>query len=464
MNLQKLLSEVLDEITPKPEERAELMSLSQTFIERARRAAEELTKDFDVLLLGSLAKDTALSRDVDIDVFVLLPKDLSKEELHRLGLEIGRRTFYDQTPIERYADHPYLEVDIDGVKVSVVPAYRVEPTEWRSPVDRTYYHVEYVKGHLGEEQKGEVRLLKKFMKGVGTYGSEVRVKGFSGYLCELLTLYYGTFLNLLKAVEGWRPPIVLDLEDQYEGDIETITKVFRKNPLVVIDPVDKSRNVAAALSNRSLARFTSAARWFLREPSRDFFFPPPLKFNVESELRRRGDLLMITFQHGKMVEDTLYPQLERLAKKIGVKLGENGFKLLKTGIYSDFESSSCLLIELEAKTLPRRFFHLGPPPFNLENEEAFIRKNLRRGFSVWISDEGRWVALRERDVVEADELIRRIIDEGVVIPRGIRGPVTDTAKILDVEQIAEELRLNPEVRRYLEDFLGRSEFWIEDHP
>ncbi|NIM46019.1 MAG: CCA tRNA nucleotidyltransferase [Nitrososphaeria archaeon] len=457
MSLNQLLQEIMEEITPKPEERVKLERLYQAYMDRARRAAEELTSDFKIFLGGSLAKDTALSEDTDIDLFVLLSPDLSKKEFRRLGLEIGERTFLGHKPIERYADHPYLEATVDGVKISVVPTYRVEPMIWKSPVDRTFYHVQYIKERLREEQKREVRLLKKFMKGVGTYGAEVRVKGFSGYLCELLILHHRTFLNLLQAVQCWSPPVIIDIEDQYRGDVETIQEIFKGQPLVVIDPVDKGRNVAASPSAKSLASFISASWWFLRRPSRIFFYPPPTQVDVDEELSKAGDLILLTFRHGWMVEDTLYPQLERMTKKIGVKLKENGFRLLRAGIYSDFMSASYIIFELESKTLPKRFLHMGPPPFKAE--EAFVKKNLNRGFSVWISEEGRWVSSRDREIVDARKLVEEIV-KGVMIPKGIRNQVRETVRILADEQIKKDLGVNPRLREYLEDFFLTKEFWV----
>jgi tRNA nucleotidyltransferase (CCA-adding enzyme) len=46
---------------------------------------------------------------------------------------------------------------------------------------------------------GEVRLLKKFMKGTGVYGAEIKIGGFSGYLCELLILKYRSFAQTIEA-------------------------------------------------------------------------------------------------------------------------------------------------------------------------------------------------------------------------------------------------------------------------
>ena len=63
----------------------------------------------------------------------------------------------------------------------------------KSAVDRTILHTHYIKKNLKENQINDVLILKKFMEGIETYGSEFKVGGFAGYLCELLILEYGTF-------------------------------------------------------------------------------------------------------------------------------------------------------------------------------------------------------------------------------------------------------------------------------
>ena len=104
-----------------------------------------------------------------------------------------------------------------------------------SAVDRTPFHTRYVKEHLKEDQKNDVRLLKQFMKGIGTYGAEARTRGFSGYLLELLVLRYGTFKDVISAMAGWTNGTVLSLE-------RAGAKRFN-DPLVFFDPVDPSRNI-----------------------------------------------------------------------------------------------------------------------------------------------------------------------------------------------------------------------------
>ena len=152
----------------------------------------------------------------------------------------------------RYAEHPYIHGTWNGMEVDLVPCYKIDSTEHLiSAVDRTPFHTRYVREHLKEDQKNDVRLLKQFMKGIGTYGAEARTRGFSGYFLELLVLRYGTFKDVINAMAGWTNGTVLSLE-------RAGGKRFN-DPLVFFDPVDPARNVASALSVGSFARAIYAA-------------------------------------------------------------------------------------------------------------------------------------------------------------------------------------------------------------
>lgn len=100
------------------------------------------------------------------------------------------------------------------------------------------------------------------MKNQGIYGAEIRVEGFSGYLCELLITHYDSFINLVKEAAKWEIPTIIDVESYHPK--KDLTKVFTKAPMIVIDPVDKSRNVAAVVSSTSLSIFIFACRQFLK--------------------------------------------------------------------------------------------------------------------------------------------------------------------------------------------------------
>ena len=140
---------------------------------------------------GSVAKDTWLSENPDIDIFMRLPTSIPRKSLGDVGLKIAKKAAEGYEQVERFAEHPYLEIFVEGYRVDIVPCYDAKPGEWQSATDRTPYHTDYIKKTLKcKGSRDEVRLLKKFMQGIGVYGAEIKVGGFSGYLCELLILKY----------------------------------------------------------------------------------------------------------------------------------------------------------------------------------------------------------------------------------------------------------------------------------
>ena len=108
-------------------------------------------------------------------------------------------------------------------------------------------------------------LLKKFMESVGTYGSEFKVGGFSGYLCEMMIFSYGSFIDTLKdAANNWKHGYSFDLEDH------GTSKLFN-DPMVAVDPVDKNRNVAAALTLQKMSEFVVSSWKLLKQSNRRIF-------------------------------------------------------------------------------------------------------------------------------------------------------------------------------------------------
>ncbi|MFA5222664.1 MAG: CCA tRNA nucleotidyltransferase, partial [Methanoregula sp.] len=230
------------------------------------------------MVVGSIARNTWVRGDRDLDVFLLFPPDLSRDALETEGLALARKIAgrFTKSVREKYAEHPYINACIDSIDVDLVPCYKVESAERiQSAVDRTPFHTRYITDKING-LVDDVLLLKRFTKAGGIYGSDQMTEGFSGYLCELLVLHYGGFSSLIAAAADWRPHIVIDIE-HHAG------KVFDE-PLVVIDPVDPKRNVAAAVSLDRMVEFVELARGYLNAPSPVFFALPTPQFISREEL------------------------------------------------------------------------------------------------------------------------------------------------------------------------------------
>ncbi len=359
--------EILTHIRPTPEEVEHLRTISDRIIaylmEYHRRPS---------MVVGSVARGTFVRGDRDLDIFMLFPPDLSREDLAIEGIALGRSVVdhFGGTAVEKYAEHPYLKARIYDLDIDLVPCYHVASArEIKSAVDRTPFHTRYIIPRI-VRYIDDALLMKQFTKAGGVYGSDHMTEGFSGYLCELLVIYYGGFNPLIRAAARWRPGLVIDPENHR-------TRSFDE-PLVVVDPTDPNRNVAAALSLDQMCAFIELARAYLDDPTEAFFtIHRPASFTrkqVELTVAERGSALYtISFPTPPYVPDTIVPQLRKSAAAIADLLKRSGFAINRIDCHMG-ERQSVLLFELLNDRVSPVIRHIGPPVINGENAHRFIRK------------------------------------------------------------------------------------------
>jgi len=429
-------SEVLKAIKPSPAQDRKVAATVEELSKKVTAAARKAGVHIEPMLVGSVAKGTHL-RDPDIDLFMMFPESTPPEVLKAKGLEIGRAVICGR---EHYAQHPYVRGEFKGFQVDLVPCYRIRDTRHRmSAVDRTPFHTEFVKKNLKKSQADEVRLLKRFMKGVECYGAEAKVQGFSGYLCELLVMRFGTFRGVLEAASRWKAGESLELPG-YEG------KEFDE-PLTFVDPVDPSRNVASAVSMETLLRFVLASREYLKSPSIKFFFPTERRPWTADKIRevagpRLRNIVSVVFPKLDLVDDVLYPQLRKSLTSMTSLLAHADFEVEKTTIHVDSETH--LLIELANISLPRQRKHRGPP-VNSENVNEFLAKWNSLGASKPYVESGRWYVMVERDYDRADALLSAKLGE---IPLGKDVKAQGGFEIESGEQLLAERHLGALTRHF----------------
>ncbi|MDI9646675.1 MAG: CCA tRNA nucleotidyltransferase [Archaeoglobales archaeon] len=390
--------EITEKIIPFVVPSEEEVQLGRKAEAEIRRRLNEIGVEY--IFVGSYARNTWLKDNLEIDVFVFFDPKVSRELLEKEGLEIGKKVL--ESYEVRYAEHPYVHGRLFGVEVEIVPCYKVKSAaEIKSAVDRTPFHHEWLKDRI-KGKENEVRILKKFLKVNGLYGAEYKVRGFSGYLCELLIVYYGSFAELVKNATKWSRRTVIDVgkKEERTGDV-----------FFVVDPVDEKRNVAANLSLDNLAKFVQLCRDFLKNPSEAFFFERPLKIPPDEEVLkiielRSSSIFAVEFQKPEIVEDNLYPQLERAAKKIFEFLEKEGYKPMR---YNYFANDKCYLIfECEISELSRVYKKMGPKFEDEENVESFLKKN--RKFKPFIEN-GRWWSFELRENTKPEDSVEKFISK-----------------------------------------------------
>jgi tRNA nucleotidyltransferase (CCA-adding enzyme) len=405
--LAAVVDRVAARVTPDDRERERLDAARTALVERTRAAVADLPVTAEVVLVGSTARDTWLAGDRDIDLFVRFPTTLSRPELERHGLAVGRAVLPDGH--EEYAEHPYVAGEFDGFDVDLVPCYDVaSATEIRSAVDRTPFHTAYLDDHLDPALTGDVRAAKRLLGAVGAYGSDLRTRGFSGYLVELLVLVHDGLAGLLRAAADWTPPVRYDPEAH--GTAEGVD-----GPLVVIDPTDPERNVAAVCAAEQVARLQHHARDLLADPREAAFFgserepigPDAVREHVE---RRATVPVAVVFDAPEVVEDQLYPQLRRSLGGLRDELDRRGFEPVRARTFA--ADRAVLFVEVAHATLPAVERHEGPPVHVREHAGGF-QDTYADDPEVYgpFLDGDRYVVERPREVREATALAeRRLFD------------------------------------------------------
>jgi tRNA nucleotidyltransferase (CCA-adding enzyme) len=143
--INKVCSEVLKKISPSNEDRKRIENLARKLEEKVAASAKKRNVEAVVRVEGSVAKDTWLSEEPDVDLFMCLPTTIPRRELGEVSLEIAREATQGSRQVERFAEHPYLEAFVKGVRVNIVPCYCAKRGEWLSATDRTPFHTNYVK-------------------------------------------------------------------------------------------------------------------------------------------------------------------------------------------------------------------------------------------------------------------------------------------------------------------------------
>ena len=429
MSFESVVDEIQRQVVPDDAERRALESAVEGLTDRAAAAIGSLPVAADTKLVGSTARGTWLAGDRDIDLFVLFPPDLERSELERYGLEVGHAVLPDGH--EEFAEHPYVKGEIHGFDVDCVPCYAVEQaTEIRSAVDRTPFHSTYLEGRI-EPIADDVRVAKAFLSAIGAYGSDLRTKGFSGFLTELLVLEYGGFRAFIEAAATWEPPVRIDPADHGERSFE--------DPLVVIDPTDPERNVAAVCSPRNVARLIHHARELRSAPGIERFEPRKPEPLSADEVRTLLDArattpIAVRFETPDIVDDQLYPQLEKSLEGIEGALERAGFEPLRSACFANDEA--VLLVECAVPELSAVARHDGPPVGVREHAEGFY--DAYRNDDVtgpFIDAEGRYVVERPRDARTPAELVRSMLFDVSLGPH-VRASLSDAHAVLSGTELA----------------------------
>ena len=400
----KLHDEVLKKIEPSEKEKQQTQ-------ETAKKVINAINKEgYEAILVGSAARSTRLAGSRDIDIFVYFAPNTPRPTLEKKAVELGKKVL--KKAKTHYAEHPYVKGQMDKTEIEIVPCYKIKKGQKIiSAVDRSPLHNEWVLQKLKKEQIKEVLLLKQFLKNINSYGADQKTKGFSGYLSELLIIHYGSFQKLISNAATWNKKTIIDIEKH-----GTNPKKFIE-PLIVIDPVDHERNVAAAVDRTTLSKFIWAARQHKEKPSKESFFREPEKTDLKKKIRDRK-IITLSFPYPNTVPEIAWSQLEKLCNSIKQQLHENDYTVYRTIHWTDEKKECVLLFELLATEISEVIKHKGPEIWDAENTKAFIEKNPDYWFY-----RSRVYAWRKREHTNAAKFVESLLKNNETIPSHLKQPL-----------------------------------------
>ena len=266
----------------------------------------------------------------------------------------------------------------------------------------------------------------------------------------MINIHQKIIENTLKEATNWHYGQSIDLEN-YD------TSNLFDDPLIVIDPTDMNRNVAAALRLDKMAEFIQSARNYLNSNNKkDYFYPLNKNLNKKVILnefkKRNSDLIVIKFQIPEMPLDTLHPQLKKTCEALERKLSAEEFNVFKADYWSDEENYCIILLEMASSTLNDIKVNVGPKVFINRACENFTKKY---GMENCYIQGDFLVHTQNREFSKASDLIRHIFTKehiGLIkVGKNLKNNLINTLEFITID----EIDLN-----FLDDFIKPGQYII----
>ena len=358
------MKSILKRIKPTPKEKKNYLHIASSFITKLQKQTKA-----KVILGGSAKKGTIISGNHDIDLFVAYPsgtKNLS-DTLHK-----SLKKAFPKQKIERlHGSRDYFQTNYNNFTLEIVPIIAIKKAEQAENItDISPLHAQWVNKKANNKVKDEIRLLKQFCKASKLYGAESFIAGFSGYILEILAINYGSLNAVFKATQKWKKKQIVDPENYYKKDMALfhINTSKLNSPLVIVDPVDKSRNAAAALSREKYNLFIKLAKKYLKKPEEKYFIKEEL--DLEDLRKKKAILLEVIPKKGK--HDVVGMKLLKSFEHIKQELSSFG---IKQADWEWQEGKAIFYFVTEREKLLLETVRTGPPAKLKEHVKDFKKKN-----------------------------------------------------------------------------------------
>ena len=415
--LMEILHAVLEEIQPD----GTVKTAVTRFIKRLEKAIGGSDASAEVVLGGSIAKDTYLKHDHDCDLFVRF----SGMDDGALSDSLARIIEAADVSAERiHGSRDYFACDVDGMHYEIVPVQSISHCSEASNVtDCSVLHVAWVQQNTQRTVQGirlndHIRIAKAFCKAQQVYGAESYIGGFSGHVLDILIIHFGGFPALVDAATSWKSRMILDPESHYGSSEEarnSLNTAKISGPLILVDPIDPERNAAAALETGPFHTFIEACRRFKSGPSLDFFTRIPL--NKSTWKYPQSEVIELHFTPLDRKRDIAGAKMKKAFLAIRSALRRSGFPVADAAFAWDTEKAVGLY-HIPQQKISDTYIQQGPPTDRKDDCKAF-----RECHPDAHEQDGRLVVERQRDYTDVCDCMQAIIQRPTIVDRvaGISG-------------------------------------------
>jgi tRNA nucleotidyltransferase (CCA-adding enzyme) len=356
-----VLGKVLGRIKPNKDEEYSVAKLADEVMGKIK------IKDTHVILGGSGAKGTWMKGTHDIDIYVKfdMKRYKDKDIASLLSKELKKKFSKVST---LHGSRDYFQIKKDKFTFEIVPILDIKKAkEAVNITDISPLHTLFVRKH--SKLADDIRLAKAFCRAQSCYGAESYIRGFSGYVLEILVINYGSFGKFIKAVSNWKPDVHVDFMKHGVA----LNKAKTQSPLILIDPVQPDRNAAAALSREQYDKLIAAAKKFLNNPSEDFFMKK--EFSVEDLKNKAKGKSLVLFEVVPLAgkDDVVGAKLLKAFNYIKDVLLKEGFTVFDASW--DWNKSATFYYIVNSGPLPEFKLHYGPRVNQEMHSKNFREKN-----------------------------------------------------------------------------------------
>jgi tRNA CCA-adding enzyme len=388
--LPAIRNQVLPRLRPTQADNERARSCFSIIEQAVKRVSGECNVEIAFVRLEGSAgrKQTQLRTNPDLDIFIGLPaaalpemdesgkqrksdvQKLLKRLVHDIALEAASLAGCQNIRVA-YAEHPYVTAAFDEFRVDLVFCFDLSPQflSERGPitaVDRTPHHSRFIDEHLTADQRDDVRLLKAFFQASWVYGdaSPIGRSGFTGFAAEMLIYHAQRLASALEKLKTLSDE-PLDFFGRSAADLR---RLFPDDLLIIVDPTDRTRNVAASISERAYRYARYQAARMLHHPSPRFFTPRRIPMlSVQEQARLEPNFFVVEYRdatgwHYTKTRDKLYRYFIHLCQLLRTE--QTGESRFGPSTFEEVFEKDVFAVALHVTSphISPSYTRVGPPP------------------------------------------------------------------------------------------------------